>query len=166
MRECEKRRVMMFMWSLRIKRDFGTSWEGELGERGYIIMDEHVFKIFSNQQHLWRMEVGSLRSGDGNCSNGGFHQCCYWRRMVQIKYMYLGLLLDRGWCTTKLLDGLNYESKGEDNGRKKSWGALLSSQHFGGRGACWSFEMGLVGLTSNSITHADMHKPTNKLVSA
>jgi hypothetical protein len=26
--------------------------------------------------------------------------------------------------------------------------------------------MGLVGLTSNSITHADMHKPTNKLVSA
>jgi hypothetical protein len=34
------------------------------------------------------------------------------------------------------------KSKGEDNGRRKSWGALLGSQHFGGRRACWSFGMG------------------------
>jgi hypothetical protein len=27
------------------------------------------------------------------------------------------------WRTPKLLDGLNCESKGEDNGRKRSWGA-------------------------------------------
>ncbi len=40
------------------------------------------------------------------------------------------------WRTPKLLDGLNFESKGEDNERRKSWGALLGSQHFGGRGAC------------------------------
>ncbi len=65
----------------------------------------------------------------------------------------------------KLLDGLNCESKGEDNGRKKSLDALFDSQHFGGRRACWSFEMGLGRLTSNSITHTDLHKLNNKLVS-
>jgi hypothetical protein len=43
---------VMLMWSLKIERDFGTSWEGELGEGGYNIMDEQVFKIFSSQQHL------------------------------------------------------------------------------------------------------------------
>jgi hypothetical protein len=32
----------------------------------------------------------------------------------------------------KLLDGFNYESKGEDNKKRKSWGALLGSQHFRG----------------------------------
>jgi hypothetical protein len=69
------------------------------------------------------------------------------------------------WCTPKFFDGLNCESKGEDNERKRSWGAFLGSQHFGGRGACWSFKMGLGRLTSNSIIHMDLHKP-NKLVSA
>ncbi len=42
----------------------------------------------------------------------------------------------------RLFDGLNYESKSENNGRRKSWGALLGSYHFGGRGACWSSGMG------------------------
>jgi len=37
---------------------------------------------------------------------------------------------------SKLFDGLNYESKGEDNRRRKSWGTLLGSLHFGGRRAC------------------------------
>jgi hypothetical protein len=32
----------MLMWSLKIRRDFGTSWEGELSEGGYIIMDEQA----------------------------------------------------------------------------------------------------------------------------
>ncbi len=43
----------------------------------------------------------------------------------------------------KLLDGLNYESKGKDDERRKSWGVLPRSQHFGGKGVCWSFEMGI-----------------------
>jgi hypothetical protein len=30
------------------------------------------------------------------------------------------------WCTPKLLDGLNYDSKGEDNGRRKSWACSLT----------------------------------------
>jgi hypothetical protein len=42
----------------------------------------------------------------------------------------------------KLLDGFNCESKGENN-RRRSWGILLGSQHFEGKKACWSFEMGL-----------------------
>jgi len=52
-----------------------------------------------------------------------------------------------------------------NNRRRRSWGALLNSQHLGGRGACWSSGMGLGRLTSNSITHTRLHKPNNKLVS-
>jgi len=70
------------------------------------------------------------------------------------------------WRTPKLLDGFNYEPKGEDIGRRKSWGVLLGSQHFKGRGVCWSSEMGLRKLISNSLTHINLHKPNNKLVSA
>jgi hypothetical protein len=43
----------------------------------------------------------------------------------------------------KSFDGFNYECKGEDNGRRKSWGMLFGSQHFGGRRVCWNSEMGL-----------------------
>jgi hypothetical protein len=69
------------------------------------------------------------------------------------------------WRTPKLLDGLNCESKGDDNGKKRSWGALPGSQHFRGRMACWSFGMGLGKMISNLITHMNLHKPNNKLVS-
>ncbi len=73
---------------------------------------------------------------------------------------------DASWCTPKLLDGLNYKPNGEDNGRKRSWGTLTSSQHFGGREAYWSSKMGLRRTTSSSIIHTDLHRPNNKLVSA
>jgi hypothetical protein len=53
-----------------------------------------------------------------------------------------------------------------NNKRRRSWGALLNSQQFGGRGACWSSEMGVGRLTSNLIIHTGIHKPNNKLVSA
>ncbi len=43
-------------------------------------------------------------------------------------------------------------------------GEGVGSQHFGGRGACWSFGMGLGILTSISLTHTDLQKPNNKLV--
>jgi len=70
------------------------------------------------------------------------------------------------WRTPKLLDGLNCESKGEDNEKRKIWGSLPGSQHFEGRKVCLSFGMGLRRMTSNLITHMDFHKPNNKLVSA
>ncbi len=38
----------------------------------------------------------------------------------------------------KLLDGLNYESKGENN-RRKSWGMLFNLQHFEGRNGVLEF---------------------------
>jgi len=41
---------------------------------------------------------------------------------------------------------------------------IPGSQHFGGRGACWSFGMGLGRLTSKSLTHTDLHKPNNRVV--
>jgi hypothetical protein len=65
----------------------------------------------------------------------------------------------------ELLDGLNCKSKGEDNGKRRSWGMLISSQHFGGRGVCCSSGMRLGRAISGSIIHADLHKPNNKLVS-
>ncbi len=45
------------------------------------------------------------------------------------------------WHTPKLLDGLNYKSKAEDNERRRSWGMLFSSQHLGGGEAYCSSEM-------------------------
>jgi hypothetical protein len=47
------------------------------------------------------------------------------------------------WCTPKLFDGLSCESKSENNRRRRSWDALLGLQHFGGRKACQSSEMGI-----------------------
>jgi hypothetical protein len=40
------------------------------------------------------------------------------------------------WCTPRLLDELNYESKDENNGKRRSWSALPGSQHFEGEWAC------------------------------
>jgi hypothetical protein len=46
------------------------------------------------------------------------------------------------WCTPKL-HRFNYESKGENNERRRNWGMLLSSQHFNGRGRAWTLEWDL-----------------------
>jgi hypothetical protein len=55
---------------------------------------------------------------------------------------------------------------GENNEKLRSWGMISGSQHFGGRGACWSFRMGLGRMIRNhSLTWA-CAKPNNKLVSA
>jgi hypothetical protein len=70
------------------------------------------------------------------------------------------------WCTPKLFDGFNYESRGEDNERRMSWGILPGLQHFEGRGTCWSSGMGLRWTTSDSIICANLHKLNNKLVNA
>jgi len=69
-------------------------------------------------------------------------------------------------CTPKLLDGLSCESKEKNSKRRRSQGALLGSQHFEAKRVCWNFGMGLSKLTSKSLTHTDLHKPNNRLVSA
>ncbi len=78
-----------------------------------------------------------------------------WTITISTNLIYLESL----WCTPKLLDGFNYESKGDDSRRRQSWGALPGSQHFGGRRAFWCSGMGtrkinkkinyLHGLTQN-----------------
>jgi hypothetical protein len=45
-------------------------------------------------------------------------------------------------------------------------GTFPDSQHFRGRRACWSSGMGLRKVISKSITHTNLHKSNNKLVSA
>jgi hypothetical protein len=70
------------------------------------------------------------------------------------------------WHTPKLFNGLNFEFKSEQQKEKEKelgrapWFASLQ-----GRRACWSSGMGLGRLTSNSITHMDLHKLNNKLIS-
>jgi hypothetical protein len=43
MKGCDERKGIM-LWSLKLRGDFGTSWEGEVGEGGYNIMDEQVYQ--------------------------------------------------------------------------------------------------------------------------
>jgi hypothetical protein len=50
---------------------------------------------------------------------------------------------------------------GENRRRIRSWGMLSGSQHFGGRGACWSSGMGLGRLTISLFIHTNLHKPNN-----
>ncbi len=64
----------------------------------------------------------------------------------------------------KLLDGLNCESKGEENKSRRSWGAFFNSQHFEGRRVCWSFKMGTKKFDKQFIIRMDLHKPNNELV--
>jgi len=41
----------------------------------------------------------------------------------------------------------------ENNRRARNQSMLLRSQYFGGRGACWSFKMGLGRVTSINYSH-------------
>jgi hypothetical protein len=47
--------------------------------------------------------------------------------------------------------------------RKKNWGALLDSQHFGGRGACWSFRMGIREI-HKQVNYSHEHAKTKQQV--
>jgi hypothetical protein len=66
----------------------------------------------------------------------------------------------------KLFDGFNCESKGENNGRKMSWGSLLGSKHFGVERHAKVSGWRLGRVISKLITHTNMYKPNNELVSA
>jgi hypothetical protein len=64
------------------------------------------------------------------------------RESIGCKWRWSFLVPQPCWCIPKLFDRLNCESKCENDGRIRSWGMFLGSQHFGGRGAWWNFEMG------------------------
>ncbi len=68
-----------------------------------------------------------------------------------------------GWHTPKLVDKINYESKGQNIGKIRNQSTLLGLQHFGGRRAWWSFEMG-TKMNDKWVNYS--HKPNNKLISA
>jgi len=68
------------------------------------------------------------------------------------------------WHTPKLIDRLNYESKGENNGRIKSWNTFPSSQHFGGRGPCWSSRM-QIRMSDKWVNYSHGHAQTKQQVS-
>ncbi len=42
----------------------------------------------------------------------------------------------------KFFDGFNYESKDENNGRKRNWGVLFGSQHFEDKKVCCNSRIG------------------------
>jgi hypothetical protein len=86
-------------------------------------------------------------------------------------WLYISSIIkQQNWRTPKLLDRLNYESKGENSGRRRNWGTLPSLQHYGGGGGVEGrarvMGCGLRQVTSKSIIHTNLHKPNNKLVSA
>jgi hypothetical protein len=58
------------------------------------------------------------------------------------------------------------DPKGENNGRIRSWGTLLGSQHFGGKRVCWSSGMGTRKSDKQVNYSHKLHKPNNKLVGA
>jgi hypothetical protein len=68
-------------------------------------------------------------------------------------------------CTPRLLDGLNYISKGEIIKRRRSWGCSLNRNTLGIEGRVGTLRWGLGRMISKSIIHSDLHEP-NKLVSA
>ncbi len=68
--------------------------------------------------------------------------------------------------TPKLLNRLNCESKCENNRRTKSCECSLARNTLGMEGCAKASRWGLHRGTSKSITHTNLHKPNNKLVSA
>jgi hypothetical protein len=68
--------------------------------------------------------------------------------------------------TPTLLERLKCEFKSENNGRKKIWGTLPSSQHFGGKGRVRALGRGLRRISSGSIIHTNLYKLNNKLDNA
>ncbi len=69
------------------------------------------------------------------------------------------------WCTFELLDWLNCESKDEDN-KSRSGGHSLACSTSKVEGHVQAPGWGLRRLTSKSITHTNLYKPNDKLVSA
>jgi hypothetical protein len=53
--------------------------------------------------------------------------------------------------------------KGENNRRIRSWGTLPSSQHFGGKGACWSSRMG-TRMSDKQVNYSHGHALTKQQV--
>jgi hypothetical protein len=53
------------------------------------------------------------------------------------------MLLDCLWCNPKLLKRLKNGSQNETMEKEKNRGTFVGLQHFWGKRACWSFEMGL-----------------------
>jgi len=67
---------------------------------------------------------------------------------------------------SSLMDSTTNPKIKTTKGKRVGVCSLARSQHFKGKRACWNYGMGLGRLTSNSLTHMDLHKPNNKLVSA
>jgi hypothetical protein len=70
------------------------------------------------------------------------------------------------WCAPKLLDRFKYEFEVKTRKEQGIGDTVFGSQHFGGRGACWSSGMGLGRLISTQSFTRTYTKPNNKLVSA
>jgi hypothetical protein len=82
------------------------------------------------------------------------------------KFTCLNLHSCYEWCTPNLLDGLDFESKDEDNKRRRSWACSLARNTLGVEGRAGALRWGLRRLKSKSI---DSHRPTqtnNKLITA
>ncbi len=73
--------------------------------------------------------------------------------MFCFQFEIIGSVKGSRWRTPKLLDGLIYETKGEDIGRRRSWARSLIRSTSGVQGHAGVLGWGLGRLTSESITH-------------
>ncbi len=70
--------------------------------------------------------------------------------------------LEEFWCTPKLHEKFKCEYEGENNERR-SWGMLFSSQHVGGKKACWSSRIG-IRISDKQINYSYVHAQTKQQV--
>ncbi len=71
------------------------------------------------------------------------------------------ILCYKKWHTPKLLDELNCKSKGENNGKIRSWACSLAHNTLRVEGAWWSFGMG-IKKSDKRINY--LHKPAQTKV--
>jgi hypothetical protein len=76
------------------------------------------------------------------------------------------MLIHSAWCAPKFFDRLKCESKVKIVKGSRIGARSLARNTFEVKGHAWTPRWGVGRMTSNSITHKDLHNPNKKLVSA
>jgi hypothetical protein len=112
----------------------------------FLVIKVYIEKISKpilewNKYNLKKLEERSLDFED--CATQIHSQDLHTKNWYVIMYYIPYKMLYEKWCTPKLLNRLNCESKGENNGRKRSWVRSLAYNTLTVKKACWNSEMGI-----------------------
>jgi len=146
---------------VKVQCSFGFMWSKEFEKKkeGHWVQDKEIRTIWPlrNLKPLFDEESNDL---NGYITKLRWPLAHASRKLWECIYHSIYVC----WHTPKLLNVFNCESKGEQQ-KEKELGPAPWFTSLRGRRACWSSGMRLGRLTSNSITHTDLHKLNNKLVS-